>query len=106
MKVAKLIDAYTVAITGGEEAGIDVGDVLAVAREVIDPDTGESLGWYDRVRLEVTEAHPRFCVAQTFDVFDRYAPRAVVSVDIGDDVRLVCSPGQELVDHSRAVMGL
>lgn len=47
IKVAKVIDRYTVVINRGEKHGIKVGQrflIYSIGDEILDPDTNESLG--------------------------------------------------------------
>lgn len=84
MQVARVLDRYTVAVNGGAEAGIAVGDELRIAENIVDPETGEVIGVYPDMRVRVTEVFPRFCVAQTFRI--TVGDDAVVTVNIGDSV--------------------
>jgi hypothetical protein len=66
MKVVKLINDREVAVSGGSEAGVEVGDTLLILGkpvEITDPDTGETLG----------EIVPTKAIVQAYDVQDRFA---------------------------------
>lgn len=59
----------TVTINGGENVGIKVNDVFKVVRkgeEMVDPDTGESLGSEDKVigEIKVSEVKPKYAIAK------------------------------------------
>lgn len=86
-KVAEILDCYTVAINRGEEHDVWPGDYFAVGRDVIDPDTGESLGWHEKLRLKVKDSYPKFCVAETIGRVK--AESALVTVNVGDEVQRV-----------------
>jgi curli biogenesis system outer membrane secretion channel CsgG len=67
--IAKVNDDGTVMINGGENADVKVNDVFKVIRkgeEVIDPQTGESLGSADKVigEIKVTEVKPKYSIAK------------------------------------------
>lgn len=56
LKVAKIIDEYTIVINGGSESGICVGDLFEIYSpgvSVNDPDTGESLGNIDFIKAKI-----------------------------------------------------
>lgn len=85
MKVAAVLDCYSVAINAGSDAGMKAGDLVCiVSDDVIDPETGDGLGRYPRVRLKVTETYPNFCVAETY--FRLGHGSRTVKVNIGDVV--------------------
>lgn len=55
-KIVKIVDAETIVINGGSDNGISIGDIFEIfetGQEVIDPDTGESLGTLDNVKETV-----------------------------------------------------
>ncbi len=87
-KVAAILDCYTVAINRGEEQGVRSDMCYALGREVIDPETGESLGVCPHLYVKVTDVYPKFCVAETYK---RVSPleRPEVTVNIGDDAQWV-----------------
>lgn len=84
MKVAAVVDHHTVAINRGAEAGLRGGDILCVASDVVDPETGHVIGSYPNLRVKVTEVYPRFCVAETYRL--AHGDDRIVTVNIGDDV--------------------
>lgn len=66
MKVVKLITDREVAISGGAQEGIEVGDTLLILGhpvEIADPDTGDVLG----------EIVPTKAIVRAYDVQDRFA---------------------------------
>jgi hypothetical protein len=83
-RVAKVIDKYGLAINRGRDHGIMAGDVFSVGSQpIIDPETGEDLGSYPKVRVKVVHVHPKFCVAETYRSVSNVRD-AVVTVGIGD----------------------
>lgn len=89
MKVAKMIDRYTVAITlaDGPLDGVSEGDILVIGSEELkDPENGEVLGRLPRVRVKVTEVHPRFALAQTYILGPKPPPGGATVVNVGDEV--------------------
>lgn len=100
MKVAKIIDKYTLAITkkGGE--WVSTGDILCIgSQRIIDPETGQFIGAVPTLRVKVTEIHDKFVIAETYRIISGaeialadiypFAPPAEpveVTVNIGDDV--------------------
>lgn len=91
MKVAKIIDRYTVAITRKGE-WLAVGDTLAIGGDpVIDPETGETIGELPLLRVKVTQVFEKFVIAETYRLVPALASladRATVTVNVGDDVML------------------
>jgi len=72
-KVAEIIDRYSLIINRGEEAGVNVGMVFLVmglGGDVIDPETGVSLGPkpIEKLRVKVREVYPKFSVAETYRI--------------------------------------
>jgi hypothetical protein len=112
MKVAKILDQHTVAITAGEADGMEKGTILGICGvEIEDPETKEVIGKLPTVRVKVTEVHPKFCVAETYRLstksleeilsagrasdysqylvdlmLDRQQGKRTVVVNVGDDV--------------------
>lgn len=71
-KIAKIIDEYRVVVNAGSNDFIKDGDFLEVyqpGQEVIDPDTGESLGALDfiKAKLRVVDVFPKMCVCENRD---------------------------------------
>ena len=73
-KVARVLNEREIAINRGLNDGVEVGMKFNIlepgSQEIRDPDTGEALGYVDRVKLpvRVTGAHDRLAVARTFRV--------------------------------------
>ena len=70
-KVAQVLNSREIAINVGSAAGVAEGmffDVLAVPKDIRDPDTDEVLGVIDRkkVRVRVTKVQERLSVAATY----------------------------------------
>ena len=68
-KIAKIIDEYQVVVNAGSNDLIHDDDCLEVyepGQEVIDPDTGESLGTLDfvKAKLRVVNVFPKMCVCE------------------------------------------
>lgn len=64
-KIISIPDKKTILIKGGADQGINIGDefrIISVGREIIDPESGKSLGTYDQVKakLEVTQVYEKF----------------------------------------------
>lgn len=68
-QVAKILDCYSVALNRGSEHGVTAGEIYTIAStDVIDPETGENLGRYSKLRVKVTDVYPKFCVAETYRI--------------------------------------
>jgi hypothetical protein len=72
-QVAEVLPPYEVVLNAGKVQGVEVGFVATVWRtvEVKDPVTGSELGSVRRpkLRLEVSEVHETFCVAQSIEFY-------------------------------------
>lgn len=89
MKVAAIIDCYTVAVTRKDGPYLGLGDILAIGgHEVIDPETRELLGVLPALKVKVTECYEKFVVAETYRLAGR-DQNPEVTVNIGDDVRCI-----------------
>ncbi|WPH57697.1 hypothetical protein [Mycobacterium phage WXIN] len=87
-KVAALLDSYTVAVNRGRGSGVGVGTILCIgSRSIIDPETGADLGPYEKLRVNVTEVHERFCVAETYRL--TWTKESQVEVSVGDPVYML-----------------
>jgi hypothetical protein len=75
-KVAQLLSARELVINRGAEAGVKVGMRFAVldsnAPEVVDPETGQSLGKVDvaKTLVKVVRIFPHMSVARTFRTYE------------------------------------
>jgi hypothetical protein len=73
--VAQLIDESTLVINRGSEHGVQVGMRFAVLNRkganVVDPETGESIGSVDveKVLVKVVRVEPKLAVGRTFRTF-------------------------------------
>lgn len=72
LKVAKIIDEYSIVINGGKNFGIAPGDTLEIfvpGSEIKDPDTGESLGSLDfvKAKLVAKDVFPKMSVCRNQD---------------------------------------
>ena len=68
-KVVRIIDSKSIVLNCGIEHGIKCGDkfdVFSIGKEIIDPDTNESLGTLDKVkdRLTAVSVLPKMCICQ------------------------------------------
>ena len=65
-KVIKIVDDYSIVINRGSDSGIDLGArflIFGGGEELLDPDTGESLGMLELVRGKARVVHlqPKMC---------------------------------------------
>ncbi|WP_162256557.1 FlgT C-terminal domain-containing protein [Companilactobacillus futsaii] len=71
MRIAKIIDTASVVINAGEDNGIKKGDKFQIIGkkgvEVLDPETGESLGTLDDLKATViaSEIYPHMTIANS-----------------------------------------
>lgn len=71
-KVARILNSRELAINVGTNDGVVVGmhfDILdQKGEDIIDPDTGETLGSIDRpkIRVQIVKVHERLSVASTY----------------------------------------
>lgn len=75
VKVAKVINMYTVVLNIGSDDGAQFGDDFIVYRlgeDIIDPDTKESLGAYEQIigRGTVTHIQKRICTLESSEIKD------------------------------------
>jgi hypothetical protein len=59
-KVAKVVNTYSVVLNVGQNEGVDIGDdyiLYRVGEDILDPDTGESLGAYEQIVGRGTITH-------------------------------------------------
>lgn len=71
-RIVKIINEYNVVVNAGSNNYLKENDILEVyqpGQEVIDPETGESLGTLDfvKARLRVVNVLPRMCVCENRD---------------------------------------
>ena len=74
IKVARIIDEYSVVINAGQNDGVsdnDLFEILGKGTEINDPDTGESLGMLDFVKARVVanSVLPKMSICQSQDYF-------------------------------------
>nr|WP_321360475.1 hypothetical protein [uncultured Hyphomonas sp.] len=70
IRVAKVLDEYTVVLNKGARDGLAVGDkllIFGIGEEILDPETGESLGQIELVRGRVKIQHlqDKICTARS-----------------------------------------
>lgn len=69
--VAKIIDNYTLVISGGKNLGIKIDDKISILDldgiEIKDPFTGEFLGYYPLIKdkVKVTQVFEKFSICKT-----------------------------------------
>ena len=73
-KVAAVLNERELVFNLGSENGITEGmkfKVMETRQEILDPDTGEFLGLFDRekVRVKVSEVNPKYSVARTYETY-------------------------------------
>ena len=73
-KVAAVLNERELVVNLGSENGVAEGMKLKVMepeREILDPDTGEFLGRFDRekVRVKVAEVNPKYSVGRTYETY-------------------------------------
>ena len=72
-KVAKVVNIYMVVLNVGSDDGVDIGDdyiLYRVGEDILDPDTGESLGAYEQIigRGTVTHVQDRICTLESSEI--------------------------------------
>ena len=93
-KVASIMNEREVTINKGSNDGVEEGMTFRVVAEgipVTDPDTGESLGIYikDKIGVKVSEVHPRFSVARTYETYTVQEPSSTFRLSRGRGERLL-----------------
>lgn len=84
-QVAKVLDRYSLVLNRGGNHGIMAGDIFTIGSgDIIDPETGETLGQYGKLRVKVTDVHPKFCVAETYRILMPDDRESQVVINIGD----------------------
>jgi hypothetical protein len=118
-RVVEAIDAYRCAINRGSEHGVSMGDryiVYGLGREILDPETGESLGVLEivRGRGKVTHVQPRLATLETYLREERPGKRIIKRntwlhsiggdqvEEIGDTIQTVFE-GIETGDYAKPV---
>lgn len=67
LKVAKILDEYSIIVNGGSNDGLNEGDILEIylpGDSVIDPETNEDLGILDiiKARIKIHTIYPKMCL--------------------------------------------
>ncbi|OFI46718.1 hypothetical protein BG262_02665 [Floricoccus penangensis] len=71
IKIAKIINDYSFVITAGADNGIELGDKFKIIQpdefNIVDPDTGESLGSYDldKGTIIAKKIYDKFTICET-----------------------------------------
>jgi hypothetical protein len=84
-QVAEILDLYSLIINRGQEAGVKEGMIFAVigfGGDVIDPESGQSLGPkpIEKLRVKVREVYPKFSIAETYRIVSpRGGPGSLLS---------------------------
>ncbi|EDQ06531.1 hypothetical protein DSM14862_00273 [Sulfitobacter indolifex] len=74
-KVAKVVSRYKVVLNVGEQDGVDIGSeyiLYRVGEDILDPDTGESLGAYEQIigRGVITHVQDRISTLESSEIKD------------------------------------
>lgn len=93
-KVASIMNEREVIINKGSDDGVEEGMTFRVTSEgvpVTDPDTGESLGVFirDKIGIKISEVHPKFSVARTYETYTVQEPSSTLSLSRGGGGRLL-----------------
>lgn len=108
VKVARVLSNAEIALSGGADWGIEVGDRVRVMQtiQIHDPDTREVLGEVERTRLtlDVVNVEERFSVAKvrsvspllTSAMFSKQS-KFITGRDIKDDEYIPLSSGDSVV---------
>lgn len=72
-KVAKVVDQFKVVLNIGAAQGVTTGDdyiIYRIGEDIIDPDTGDSLGEYEEVigRGTVTHVQDKMCTLESSEI--------------------------------------
>jgi len=97
-KVAKILDEYTLIINVGAAQGVRPGMefvVFAPGDEVVDPDSGESLGQWEAVKARLAVQH----VQEKLTVCAPAAPQSKLAAD--DDPTTHTLSAAMIADHMR-----
>lgn len=108
VKVARVLSNAEIALSGGADWGIEVGDRVRVMQtiQIHDPDTREVLGEVERTRLtlDVVNVEERFSVAKVRSVSPLLASamfskqsKFITGRDIKDDEYIPLSSGDSVV---------
>lgn len=73
-KVAAILNERELVVNLGSDAGVAEGmkfKVLEPTRQILDPDTGEPLGTFERekVRVKILEVNPKYSVGSTYETY-------------------------------------
>lgn len=78
LKIVKILDEYNVVINGGTRDNVSINDKFQILDKkgslVIDPDTGEEIGYLDLIKatVTVTEVQEKMCICTSpkYNVID------------------------------------
>ncbi len=109
-KVADIINRRELVINRGADAGVYAGMKFKVMDRniaIIDPDSSETLGTMERVkiRVKVSEVHPKFSVARTYETYQVVEPSisGIVNPRPVTRVRTLEVKGEEMHAPDQAV---
>lgn len=73
-KVAAILNERELVVNLGSEVGVVEGmkfKVVEPSRQILDPDTGETLGTFERekVRVRILEVNPKYSVGSTYETY-------------------------------------
>ncbi|KYC34466.1 hypothetical protein WA1_51670 [Scytonema hofmannii PCC 7110] len=74
-KVAKVVNIYSVVLNVGSNNGVEIGDdyiIYRIGDEILDPDTGESLGEYEKIigRGTITHVQDKISTLESSEIKD------------------------------------
>jgi len=102
--VARTIGPYEIAINVGQSSGVVTGQEVEIVDyyDVEDPDTGEALGRYRKVRanLKVTFVEDSFSVARMTDTRAKESASGLSAGSLASAAFLVAGPSRELIPIS------
>lgn len=110
-KIAKIVNDYTFIINGGSTDGVEEADEFNIVQkedfEVLDPDTGESLGSYELIKGKIyaTNIYPKFSICETRTYQQTVNTNAFQNI-IGNSTKTITSNIRLDVDEDQITGGL
>lgn len=108
-RVVKLLGDGQLLINVGLDAGVKVGDgfvIFELGDEIVDPDSGQSLGQLERVKAQLVVFHAQPLMAQLVPIDERDGEARVLSAVMADTRRHAARKRAPLLlvgDHVRRV---